>query len=115
MTIQERAIGPIAVLDLSGRLVLGDGDGLLKDTVSGLVAQGRKQILLNVADVSYVDSSGLGALVAIFLATRKDGGVLKLLSPSKRLHDLLKMARLLTVLEVCETEDQALSAFGVSA
>jgi anti-sigma B factor antagonist len=111
MTIRERAVESVVVLDLAGRLVLGDGDQLLKDTVQNLMASGRKFVVLNLADVSYVDSSGLGSLVAVFLSARKQGGALKLLNPSKRLHDLLAIAKLLTVLDISESEAQAVASF----
>jgi anti-anti-sigma factor len=115
MTIQERAVGSTVFLDMSGRLVLGDGDALLKDTMSGLLKQGRRQVVFNLADVSYADSSGLGAIVGTFLSARNEGGAVKLLNPSKRLQDLLSMAKLLQVLEVCDSEAQALSSFGADA
>jgi anti-sigma B factor antagonist len=111
MTIQERAVESVVVLDLGGRLVLDDGDGLLKERVQQLIARGSRHIVLNLADVSYVDSAGLGALVAVFLDSRKQGGSVKLLSPSKRLRDLLTMARLLTVLEIGESEPEAIASF----
>ena len=111
MTIRERAVEAVVVLDLSGRLVLGDGDQLLKDTVQNLMTTGRRHVVLNLAEVSYVDSSGLGALVAVFLGARKQGGALKLLNPSKRLHDLLAIAKLLTVLDISESEAQAVASF----
>lgn len=111
MTIRERTVDSVVVLDLAGRLVLGDGDQLLKDTVQNLIASGRKHVVLNLADVSYVDSSGLGALVAVFLSARKQSGALKLLNPSKRLHDLLAIAKLLTVLDISDSEAQAVASF----
>lgn len=111
MTIRERTVDSVVVLDLTGRLVLGDGDQLLKETVQNLIVSGRKHVVLNLAEVSYVDSSGLGALVAVFLGARKQGGALKLLSPSKRLHDLLAIAKLLTVLDISDSEAQAVAGF----
>jgi anti-anti-sigma factor len=111
MTIRERTVDSVVVLDLAGRLVLGDGDQLLKETVQNLVASGRRHVVLNLADVSYVDSSGLGSLVAVFLSARKQGGALKLLNPSKRLHDLLAIAKLLTVLDISDSEAQAVASF----
>jgi anti-sigma B factor antagonist len=111
MTIRERAVDSVVILDLAGRLVLGDGDQLLKETVQNLVASGRKHVVLNLAEVSYVDSSGLGSLVAAFLGARKQGGAVKLASPSKRLHDLLAMAKLLTVLDVSDSEAKAVAGF----
>src|SRR5919205_4525557 len=97
MTIQERAAGSITVLDLNGKLVLGDGDMLLKDKVHSLVFQGRKQILLNLGGVSYVDSSGLGALVATAVTAKNNGGQIKLVALTKRLHDLLVISKLVNV------------------
>ena len=111
MTIQERAVGSVTVLDLSGKLVLGDGDTLLKDKIHSLVFQGRKQLVLNMGDVSYVDSSGLGALVASSVTAKNNGAQIKLVSLTKRLHDLLSIAKLLTVFDSYDTEQDAISTF----
>ncbi|MEQ1756726.1 MAG: STAS domain-containing protein [Vicinamibacterales bacterium] len=114
MTIAERAVGPaVVVLDISGRLVLGDGDTALKEAVSSRLLKGQR-VVLNMAEVSYVDSAGLGVLVGTFLAAKNQGGGVKLLNPSKRLHDLLSMARLLKVVDICESEAHALESFGVA-
>ena len=111
--MQERSIGPVVVLDIAGRLVLDDGDRQLKEHVAGLLDKGTRHLVVNVAEVSYVDSAGLGALVGAFLSAKSLGGTVRLLAPSSRLQDLLKMARLLNVVSVCETEEQALGSFGV--
>ena len=111
MTIQERTLDSVVVLDLGGRLALGDGDALLKERVQQLIAGGTRRIILNLTDVSYVDSAGLGALVAVFLDSKKQGGSVKLVNPSKRLRDLLTMARLLTVLEITDSEPEAVASF----
>jgi anti-sigma B factor antagonist len=111
MTIEERTVGSMVVLHVSGRITLGDGEGVLKEAVTNLLKQGRANLLLNMAEVSYVDSSGLGALVGSSLAARRQGGAVKLLNPSRRLHDLLSMSRLLQVIEVCDSEAQALETF----
>jgi anti-anti-sigma factor len=113
MTIEERAIGSVVVLDVSGRLVLGDGDQLLKDRVASHFEKGHRQVLLNVSQLSYVDSSGLGAIVASFLAGRTVGGALRLVNPSSRLQQLLGMAKLLTVVDVCSSEEEAIESLGV--
>ena len=84
MTIQERAVGSVTVLDLSGKLVLGDGDTLLKDKIHSLVFQGHRQIILNMGEVSYVDSSGLGSLVASSVTAKNNGAQIKLVSLTKR-------------------------------
>jgi anti-sigma B factor antagonist len=115
MTIQERVVGSVTVLDCSGKLVLGDGDTLLKDKVHSLIFQNRKHILLNMAGVSYVDSSGLGALVATSITVRNSGGHIKLLNVTTRLHDLLSIAKLLTVFDTFDSEAEALRSFPAAA
>src|SRR5207237_5436686 len=111
MTIQERAVGAVQILDLNGKLVLGDGDVLLKDKVHSLVFQGHKQIVLNLGGVSYMDSSGLGALVASSVTAKSNGGQIKLVNLTKRLQDLLSIAKLLTVFESYDSEAEALRSF----
>jgi anti-sigma B factor antagonist len=111
MTMQERVVGSVTILDLSGKLVLGDGDMLLKDKIHSLVFQGRKQILLNMGSVSYVDSSGLGSLVASSVTAKNNGGQIKLVSLTKRLQDLLAIAKLLTVFECYDSEEEAINSF----
>jgi anti-sigma B factor antagonist len=113
MTIEERAIGAVVVLDVSGRLVLGDGDQVLKDRVASHFDKGNRHVLLNVSELSYVDSSGLGVIVASFLAARSLGGALRLVNPSSRLHQLLAVAKLLTVVNVCKSDEEAAESFGV--
>jgi anti-sigma B factor antagonist len=114
MTIEERTVGSVVVLDLGGRLVLDDGDALLKEKVNSLLTSGNQHVVLNVADVSYVDSAGLGALVASFLAARTHGGVLRLINPSKRLQELLAMSRLLPLVRICESEAEAIASFAAA-
>ena len=111
MTIQERAVGSVTVLDCDGKLVLGDGDALLKDKVHSLMFQGRKQILLNLGGVSYVDSSGLGALVASSTTASNNGGQIRLVNLTKRLHDLLVISKLVNVFESFDNEADALRSF----
>jgi anti-sigma B factor antagonist len=111
MTIQERVVGSVTILDLSGKLVLGDGDTLLKDKIHSLVFQGRKQIILNMGGVNYMDSSGLGALVASSVTAKSNSGRIKLLSLTKRLQDLLAIAKLLTVFEAYDSEAEAINSF----
>ena len=89
MTIQERVVGSAIILDLEGKLVLGDGDTLLKDKIHSLVFQGQRNIVLNLGQVSYMDSSGLGALVASFVTAKNNGGQIKLLNLTGRLQDCL--------------------------
>jgi anti-sigma B factor antagonist len=111
MTIQERAVGSVTVLDCDGKLVLGDGDALLKDKVHSLMFQGRKQIRLNLGGVSYVDSSGLGALVASSTTANNNGGQIRLVNLTKRLHDLLVISKLVNVFETFDSEADAIRSF----
>src|SRR6187551_2312701 len=90
MQIEERAVGDVVVLDLKGKITLGEGDELLKDKVNSLVNQGRKQIVLNLADVPYIDSAGLGEVVRTYTTVKRQGGSLKLLSLTKRITALLR-------------------------
>jgi anti-sigma B factor antagonist len=115
MTIQERSVGSVTVLDCDGKLVLGDGDALLKDKIHSLVFQGRKNIILNLGGVSYVDSSGLGALVASSLTAKNNGGEIRLVNLTKRLHDLLVISKLVNVFESFDSETEALRSFGAPA
>ena len=115
MTIQERVVGSVTVLDLEGKMVLGDGDTLLKDKIHSLVFQERQNIVLNLGHVSYMDSSGLGALVASFVTAKNNGGQVKLLNLTGRLQDLLAIAKLLTVFETFESEADAVRSFAAAA
>lgn len=108
MTIHERAIGSATVLTLKDKLVLGEGDEQLKSKVSELLESGSKQIIIDMGDVAYVDSAGLGALVSTALGARHQGCALQLVRPSTRLQQLIAMARLQSVICVCESEEQAL-------
>ncbi|PYR78584.1 MAG: anti-sigma factor antagonist [Acidobacteria bacterium] len=111
MTIQERASGSVTILDLNGKLVLGDGDTLLKDKIHSLMFQGRKQIVLNMGNVSFVDSTGLGALVATYVTAKNNGGQIKLVNLTRRLHDLLVISKLVNVFETFDSEDEAVRSF----
>jgi anti-sigma B factor antagonist len=111
MHIEERVVGDVMVLDLKGRITLGDGDELLKDKVNSLVNQGRKKLLLNLADVPYVDSAGLGQIVRTYTTVSRQGGNLKLVNLTKRIADLLAITKLLTVFETFESEDDAVRSF----
>lgn len=114
MTIRERTVGPVVMLELSGRLVLGE-DEQLKGKVRDLLKQGTTHVMLNMVDVSYVDSSGLGALVGVSLSARHQGSVVTLVTPSKRLLELLAVARLQAVVNVCDSEAQALRNLALPA
>ena len=115
MQIEERMVGEVVVLDLKGKITLGEGDELLKDKVNSLVNQGHKKIILNLADVPYIDSAGLGEVVRTYTTVSRQGGSLKLLNLTKRITDLLSITKLLTVFETFETENEAVRSFSASA
>jgi anti-sigma B factor antagonist len=111
MQISERDSGNVTILDLSGKVTLGEGDNLLKDKLNSLLHQGKKKVLLNLAQVNYVDSAGLGAIVSAYTTVTRDGGSLKLANVTKRLQDLLSITKLLTVFETFDSEDEGVRSF----
>ena len=115
MQIEERGVGDVVVLDLKGKITLGEGDELLKDKVNSLLNQGQKKILLNLADVPYIDSAGLGEVVRTYTTVSRQGGSLKLLNLTKRITDLLSITKLLTVFETFDSESEAVKSFTASA
>ena len=115
MVIEQRMVGSVVVLDLSGKLALGDGDGLLKDKVHSLVFQGSKEIALNLANLSYIDSAGLGELIAAHSTTTRNGGHIKIFNLTKRVSDLLAITKVLTVFDVFDSEQEALKSFSAVA
>jgi anti-sigma B factor antagonist len=115
MEIDERAIGDVIVLDLKGRITLGEGDELLKDKVNSLVNQGHRKVILNLAQVPYIDSAGLGEIVRTYTTVSRQGGSLKLLNLTKRITDLLSITKLLTVFETFDSEHDAIKSFSASA
>jgi anti-sigma B factor antagonist len=115
MDIQERTLGSVVVLDVSGRIVAGDSDGKLKDKVNSLIFQGHLQIVLNLGGVSYIDSNGLGEVVAAYATVSRRNGQIKLLNLTKRVQDLLAICRLLTVFDAYEDEASVLKSFSERA
>jgi anti-sigma B factor antagonist len=111
MEISERNDGKVTILSLAGKVTLGEGDVLLKDKLHSLLNQGRKDVLLNLAQVSYVDSAGLGAIVSAYTTMTREGGSLKLVNVMKKLQDLLSITKLLTVFETFDSEDEALRSY----
>ena len=101
----------VTIVDLSGRITLGEGSVTLRDTVHDLLSKGLKKILLNLGDVNYIDSSGIGELVSAFTAAKKQGGELKLLNLTKKAHDLLQITKLYTVFDVKDDEAAAVKSF----
>lgn len=106
-----RDAGLVTVVDLGGRITLGEGSALLRKTVRGLLDDKRTRILLNLADVDYIDSSGIGELVSAYTTTKGRGGELKLLHLTKKVHDLLQLTKLYTVFDVYIEERTALNSF----
>jgi anti-sigma B factor antagonist len=106
-----RNVDGITILDLSGRITLGEGSVVLRDTIREVLGKGEKKILLNLGDVTYIDSSGIGELVSAFTAVRKEGGELKLLNLTKKVHDLLQITKLYTVFDVKDDEAAAISSY----
>ncbi len=111
MKTSTRQMDGVTVVDLSGRITLGEGSVILRDTVRDLLGKGQKKILLNLGDVTYIDSSGIGELVSAFTSVRNQGGELKLLNLTKKVHDLLQITKLYTVFDVKDDEATAIAAF----
>jgi len=112
MHISERTIGDVVVVDVSGKVTLGDGgDTILKDKLRSLVQQGKRKLLLSLADVAYVDSAGRGAIVQSYTTVTNQGGALKLVNMTKRIHDLLAITKLLTVFDTYDNEAEAVTSF----
>ena len=111
MKIEERALENVVVLDLKGKLTIGEGDALLKETIQKLMEKGHNNLLLNLEGVPYVDSAGLGEIVRTYTTVSRQGGSLKLLNLTKRITDLLAITKLLTVFDTFESEAEAVSSF----
>jgi len=106
-----REISGVTVVDLSGRITLGEGSAMLREMVRDFIGKGQKKIVLNLADVNYIDSSGIGELVSGFTTVKNHGGELKLLNLTKKVHDLLQITKLYTVFDVHNDEGSALKSF----
>jgi anti-sigma B factor antagonist len=111
LKLNTRQVGDVTVIDVSGRITLGEGSSVLRDAMRELLAKGDKKILLNLGDVTYIDSSGIGELVAGYTSVANAGGTLKLLSLTKRVKDLLQITKLYTVFDVHDDEAHALRSF----
>jgi anti-sigma B factor antagonist len=109
--MNNRQVGDVTVVDVSGRITLGEGSSELRDAMRDLVAKGNKKILLNLGDVTYIDSSGIGELVSGFTSVSNQGGQLKLLNLTKRVKDLLQITKLYTVFEGHDDEAAAIRSF----
>jgi len=115
MTATTRQVGGVTIVDISGRIVLGEESAALRDLVCELLSKGHKKILFNLGDVNYIDSSGLGHLVSAFTSVRKQEGELKLLNLTNKVHDLLQITKLYTVFDIMDDEEAAVKSFGQSA
>ena len=115
MTTRIRQVGGVTIVDISGRIVLGEESAALRDLVCDLLSKGHKKILFNLGDVNYIDSSGLGHLVSAFTSARKQEGELKLLNLTNKVHDVLQITRLYTVFDIMDDEAVAVKSFGNSA
>jgi len=115
LKLTRRTVDGILALECNGRIVFGDESALLRDEVKGAIANGAKRIVLNLAEVNYIDSGGLGTLVALHTTAHNAGGAIKLANLTKRVGDLLQVTKLLTVFEVYNSEYEALEAFRKAA
>jgi anti-sigma B factor antagonist len=111
MKANNRQVGGVNIVDMSGRITLGEGSVVLREAVKDLLAKGQKKILLNLGDVTYIDSSGIGELVSAFTSVRNQGGELKLLKLTKKVHDLLQITKLYTVFDIKDDEASAIQSF----
>lgn len=111
LNIRERQAGDVTVLDMDGKITIGEGSVSLRSAVRRLIEEGKKKILLNLSNVSYVDSSGIGELVSSFTTVQREGGQLKLLKLTQKIRDLLGITKLLTVFDTYDDESQALNSF----
>ena len=111
LSIASREVNGVTVLDLSGRITLGEGSVQLRDAVRDLIGKGQKNILVNLGDVNYIDSSGLGELVSAYTSARNQGARLKLLKLTKKVHDLLQLTKLYTVFDIYDDEARAIASY----
>ena len=111
MNIEVRTIGDTKILDCSGKITLGEGTISIRTTVQNLLQSGSKKIILNLGDISYIDSSGIGELVSTFTTVTRSGGQLKLLNLTKKIQQLLAITKLLTVFDTYENEETAIESF----
>jgi anti-sigma B factor antagonist len=111
LKVSTRQVDGVSIVDCSGRITLGEGSVVLRDTVKDLLGKGQKKILLNLGDVNYIDSSGIGELVSAYTTAKNQGGELKLLKLTKKVHDLLQITKLYTVFDVKDDEAAAVKSF----
>jgi len=115
LTAKTRQVGNVAIVDLNGKVTLGENTGILRDELRSLLAQGKKNIVLNLKDVSYVDSAGLGELVGAYTTATNQGGAVKLLHMQSKMRDLMQITKLHTIFPAFEDEQEAVASFGATA
>ena len=113
MTLHERWIGDVTIIDIDGRITVQEGADIFRDVVRQLVRQGRVKLVLNFHDASYIDSTALGEIIRAYASVTRKGGTLKLLNVTGRIHELLMITRLLTVFDLFDAEAEAVKSFGV--
>ncbi len=111
LTIASREVDGVTVLDLSGRITLGEGSVQIRDAIRELIGKGQKSVLLDMGDVNYIDSSGLGELVSAYTSAKNQSAALKLLKLTKKVHDLLQLTKLYTVFDIYDDEAAAIASF----
>ena len=111
MKVSTRQVDGVTIVDCSGRITLGEGSVVLRDTVDGLLGKGQKKILLNLGDVNYIDSSGLGELVGAYTTAKNQGAALKLLNLTKKVKDVLQLTKLYTVFDIYDDEASAIASY----
>lgn len=115
VNITNKEVGEVSVVALNGRIVLGEESNLLREKIKSLIGEGKKKIVLNMANVTYIDSAGLGILVAAHVSAKNQGAALHLSNLGNKFHDVLQLTRLLTVFSVYDTEADAISSFGTGS
>src|SRR5579862_9028572 len=111
MKLSTRQVDGVTIVDASGRITLGEGSVMMRDSVRDLLSKGQKKILLNLGEVNYIDSSGIGELVSAYTTVRNQGGELKLLNLTRKVHDLLQITKLYTVFDIKDDEASAIAAY----
>ena len=115
LTAKVRRVGGVAIVDLNGKITLGENTGILRDELRSLLSQGNKRIVLNMKEVGYVDSAGLGELVGVYTPAANQGGAVKLLHLQGKMKDLMQVTKLHTVFPAFEDEQEAVASFGAAA
>jgi len=115
LTAKTRQVGNVSIVDLNGKITLGESSGVLRDELNSLLAMGRKSIIVNMANVTYIDSAGLGELVGKYTTATNQGGSIKLLHLQNKMKDLLQITKLHTIFPIFEDEDAAVASFATGA